>query len=285
MPATIWWTCFECARRRQAVSTPAHSLVGTAAVEMRSSTGSRGNCLEQVTCARALLQLTRPSSTFAERSSQVGCRQAKDEVSTGLAGPVAPGQGDTAPELSRQSKSRLPSLIRMKQGSGFSFRSARKSLPGSLLSEIQCLRRVPATAVPLLEQVSESSRSDGEMALVTSCLQIADPRLVPLLVDRLDPGSRRFDGRPWKPSGRSIRSRPQQHYLRGEANLMAQTENCRVSGATWHGGWDAFAVEHMSERSLREQAVAALAAIRSPQAAEDLRKILRAATTPPGRRQ
>ena len=65
--------------------------------------------------------------------------------------------------------------------------------------EIHAFAELPAAvAVPLLEQVSKLPlHRMEEMALATTCLQIADPRLVPLLADRLDPRElENLDGRP-----------------------------------------------------------------------------------------
>jgi HEAT repeat protein len=65
-----------------------------------------------------------------------------------------------------------------------------------------------------------------------------------------------------------------QPHLLEEANLLRKLELAEFLGR--HGFRDGypFAMEHLSEPSLREQAVSALAAIREPRAPEELRRIL-----------
>ena len=99
-------------------------------------------------------------------------------------------------------------------------------------------------------------------------------------------GNQRFDGRQREPL-RKIdtveAATALQPHLRGEANLMRKLEIAEFLGRAWDGDGLPFAIEHMSERSLRKQAVAALAAIGTLRRPRISARYLRAATTPPGK--
>lgn len=238
--------------------------------------------------ARALLELTRPPSTFAERSSQVlavGRLKMKLQQNAVLAWldelPL-----DAAPEVQQAVGIALAQLDPNEAGKRLQLQINKKIASGlQVYPEINALAELPAAvAIPVLAEVSKLSLDEKEeMALVTACLKIADPGLVPLLADRLDP---REPGIRWqavealKKIDTAEAARALQPHLREEADLLRKLEIAEFLGR--HGIRDgyAFAIEHMSERSLREQAVSALAAIRQPQAAEDLRKILESSNDP-----
>jgi HEAT repeat protein len=238
--------------------------------------------------ARALLELTRSPNTFAERSSQVlavGRLKMKLQKNAVLAWldelPL-----DAAPEVQQAVGIALAQLDPNEAGKRLQLQINKKIASGlQVYPEVQAFGELPAAvAVPLLAEVSKLSL-DGmeEMALVTVCLKIADPSLVPLLADRLDPREPEIR---WqavealKKIDTAEAARALQPHLREEADLLRKLEIAEFLGQ--HGIRDgyAFAIEHMSERSLREQAVSALAAIRHPQAGEDLRKILESSNDP-----
>jgi HEAT repeat protein len=250
--------------------------------------GAGGTATTEHTRARDLLQITRPSSTFAERSSQVrGVGRLKMKSQQGaVVAWLDQLPLDTAPEVQQVVEVALAQLDPNEAGKRLQLQISKKIASGlPVYPEIHAFAELPAAvAVPLLEQVSKLPLDRmEEMALVTTCLQIADPRLVPLLADRLDPREPEIR---WQ-AVNALRkidtveaATALQPHLRGEANLMRKLEIAEFLGRHGMGDGYAFAIEHMSERSLREQAVAALAAIRNPQAAEDLRKIFESSNDP-----
>ena len=238
--------------------------------------------------ARALLEVTRPPSTFAERSSQIralGRLKMKSQQSAVLAWldqlPL-----DTAPEVQQVVGAALAQLDPNEAGKRLQLQISRKIASGlPVYPEIHAFAELPAAvAVPLLRQVSQLPLDQmEEMGLVATCLQIADPGLVPVLADRLDPQEPQIR---WqavealKKIDTVEAARALQPHLGEEANLLRKLEIAELLGRHGIGDGYAFAIEHMSERSLREQAVAALAALRNPQAPEDLRRILESSNDP-----
>ncbi len=283
---------------RQTMRQGAVEALATALERMDANTSARvaaidalaagGTATTEHTRARALLQITRPSSTFAERSSQVrGVGRLKMKSQQGaVAAWLDQLPLDTAPEVQQAVEVALAQLDPNEAGKRLQLQISKKIASGlPVYPEIHAFAELPAAvAVPLLEQVSKLPLDRmEEMAVVSTCLQIADPRLVPLLADRLDPREPEIR---WQAVDalRKIdtveAATALQPHLREEANLMRKLEIAEFLGRHGMGDGYAFAIEHMSERSLREQAVAALAAIRNPQAAEDLRKILESSNDP-----
>lgn len=138
----------------------------------------------------------------------------------------------------------------------------------------------PAAAAPALLDVFKLPLNHGEkVTFAVVCTRLADARLVPALASLLDP--RRPDLR-WH-AVEALRkidtddaAKALQPHLREEGDLFRKLQIAEFLGR--HGIRDgySYAMEHLSEPQLLEQAVAALAAIKEPKAVPVLRDILKA---------
>ena len=156
-------------------------------------------------------------------------------------------------------------------------KKAAASLP--IYPEIYTLGELPASlAVPRLVDVFSLPLDQTERyAFASASVKIPDPRLVPLLADLLDPYEPQLRWQAMealKKINTDGAAQTLQPHLVEEANLQRKLELAEFLGH--HGIRDGypFAIEHMSEPSLREEAVSALAAIHEPRTLEDLRRIL-----------
>jgi HEAT repeat protein len=145
--------------------------------------------------------------------------------------------------------------------------------------EIRTLGELPASiAVPRLLEVFKLPLDWTErVTFASACMKVPDPRLVPPLAELLDPNDPELRWRAvevLKKIDTDEAARALQPHLLEEANLLRKLELAEFLGR--HGIRDGypFAIEHMSELSLRDQAVSALAAIREPRAPEELHRIL-----------
>ena len=163
-----------------------------------------------------------------------------------------------------------------------------------VVTEISLLGDLPpASAAPALLDVSKLALDPAERyAFVSACAKVADAarrgpqgcvpedgaaRLVAPLAGMLVPNQREVW---WKAVEALTKidtedaAKALQSHLREETDLLRKLEIAEFLGR--HGIRDgyAYAIEHMSEPYLREQAISALAAIRDPRAAGELRKIL-----------
>ncbi|MDQ3621984.1 MAG: hypothetical protein M3463_05780 [Verrucomicrobiota bacterium] len=148
--------------------------------------------------------------------------------------------------------------------------------------EIDSLRHLPPDhTIPLLIEISRLALTrDEESALAETCREIVeqkrDARLVEPLSRLLAPDEPSRDSAIGAlltiDSGEAAKAL--QPHLREEQNLSRKLRIAEMLGR--HGIRDgyAFAIEHVSEHSLLEQAVAALAAIKEPQAVVRLKEIL-----------
>ena len=146
-------------------------------------------------------------------------------------------------------------------------------------TETNVLGDLPAAdAVPALLEISKLNLDDAERyAFASASKKVADPRLIAPLAGMLAPSQR--DVR-WAAVEALIKintddaAKALQAHLREEMNLSRKLELAEFLGR--HGIRDGYpyAIEHMSEPSLRERAISALAAIREPRAVGELRKIL-----------
>ncbi len=146
-------------------------------------------------------------------------------------------------------------------------------------TEIHSLGEFPASlAVPRLLQVFKLPLDSTELvSFASTCVKTPDPQLVPLLAELLDPQEPQLRSQvveAFKKIDTDGAAQALQPHLLEEVNLLRKLELAEFLGR--HGIRDGypFAMEHMSEPSLREQAVSALAAIRDPRAVEELRQIL-----------
>ncbi len=235
------------------------------------------------TLVRTHLQLSSPKNTFAERAARWraagGLRldSQRNALFTQFAelpldAPVETQQavewgfGQLDPE---ECARRLALRIENKVAAG---------LPK--YSEIYTLGELPAfTAVPRLVELFKLPLDRSErVSFASACLKVPDPRLVAPLSTLLDPDQPQVR---W-PAVEALRKidtdaaaealRP---HLLEEADLLRKLELAEFLGH--HGLRDGypFAMEHMSEPALREQAVSALAAMCEPRAVDELRRILR----------
>jgi HEAT repeat protein len=148
-----------------------------------------------------------------------------------------------------------------------------------VVTEISLLGELPpAEAVPVLLDVAKLTLNhDERQAFASACKKVADVRLVAALAAMLIPTQQDIW---WYAVDALIRidtddaARALQPHLPQETNLQRKIEIAGFLGR--HGIRDGYpyAIEHMSEPYLREQAISALVAIREPRAMGDLRKIL-----------
>jgi HEAT repeat protein len=228
------------------------------------------------------LQLGRSPLAFAEQSSRLrAIGQLKipaelDPVMSVVAQmPLdAPAEMEHAAEwaLTRLDPSeaieKLSLRIKKKLGAGFSFPT-----------EIRLFGELPVViAVPALLDVSKLPLEREERAaLAFACRKMADSRLIPALAGLLEP--REPEVR-WNAVEALMKidtddaASTLQSILPEETDLFRKLEIAEFLGR--HGIRDGYpyAIEHMSEPSLREQAVAALAAIQEPRARPQLDSIL-----------
>lgn len=149
-----------------------------------------------------------------------------------------------------------------------------------VLTEINLLGDLPlAEAAPALVDVAKLTLNhDERQAFVSACKKVADSRLVATLATLLIPTQRDIW---WHAVDALIKidtddaARLLQPHLLQETNLYRKLEIAEFLGR--HGIRDGYpyAIEHMSEPFLREQAISALAAIREPRAVGELRRILK----------
>jgi HEAT repeat protein len=136
----------------------------------------------------------------------------------------------------------------------------------------------PAEAVPALVAVAKLTLNhDERQAFASACKRVPDARLVAPLAAILVPTQQDIW---WNAVDALIRidtddsAKALQPHLLQETNLQRKIEIAEFLGR--HGIRDGYpyAIEHISEPYLREQAISALAAIREPGAVGELRKIL-----------
>ena len=146
-------------------------------------------------------------------------------------------------------------------------------------AEMNLLGDLPtADAAPALLEISKLNLDGAERyAFASASKKVADPQLVAPLAGMLAPSQQEVR---WAAVEALIKintddaAKVLQPHLREEMNLSRKLELAEFLGR--HGIRDGYpyAIEHMSEPSLREQAISALAAIREPRAVGELRKIL-----------
>src|SRR6266576_1153238 len=148
-----------------------------------------------------------------------------------------------------------------------------------VVTEINLLGDLPpAEAGPALVDAAKLTLNhDERQAFVSACKKVADSRLVATLATMLVPTQQDIW---WYAVDALIKidtddaAKALQPHLLQETNLQRKLEIAQCLGR--HGIRDGYpyAIEHMSESYLREQAISALAAIREPRAVGELRKIL-----------
>jgi HEAT repeat protein len=229
------------------------------------------------------LKLDVPRQTFAERAALL--RAIGD-----LKGPAPADAVDAlvnqlpldAPEEAQHAA--LLTLVRLDPVWGLKAIRARlkaKYTAGlGLQTEIELFGELPAAAsVPDLLDTAQLALEPAErQQLAIVCAKLADPRFIPLFAGMLDP---RYPGLRWSAvEGLRKINTPEaakalQPHLREEADLARKLQIAEFLGR--HGIRDGYpyALEHMSEPGLLEEAVAALAAIHDARTVRELRDILR----------
>jgi HEAT repeat protein len=138
--------------------------------------------------------------------------------------------------------------------------------------------RSSTEATPALVEVAKLPLNhDERLAFVSACKTVASAPLVPALATMLVPAQQDIW---WTAVDALVKidtddaAKALQPHLVQETNLQRKIEIAEFLGR--HGIRDGYpyAIEHMSEPYLREQAIAALVAIREPRAVGELRKIL-----------
>ncbi|MFI5459803.1 MAG: hypothetical protein ACHRXM_30645 [Isosphaerales bacterium] len=137
----------------------------------------------------------------------------------------------------------------------------------------------PASAASVLLQAAKLPLDVEErIVLATAAERAPDPRLVPILATMLDP---RVENLRWRAIAALLKidtdeaARVLRAHLSEEGNLARKLEIAEFLGRHQIRDGYPYAIEHMSELHLRDQAVAALAAIREPKALGELHQILK----------
>jgi len=148
-----------------------------------------------------------------------------------------------------------------------------------VVTEIDLLGNLPSTeATPALVEIAKLPLNhDERLAFVSACKTVASAPLVPALATMLVPAQQDIW---WTAVDALVKidtddaAKALQPHLVQETNLQRKIEIAEFLGR--HGIREGYpyAIEHMSEPYLREQAIAALVAIREPRAVGELRKIL-----------
>jgi HEAT repeat protein len=119
---------------------------------------------------------------------------------------------------------------------------------------------------------------DERIALAGATERASDPRLVPILATMLDP---RVENLRWRAIASLMKidtdeaAKILRPHLAEEGHLARKLEMAEFLGRHRIRDGYPYAIEHMSEPHLRDQAVAALAAIREPKALGELHQILK----------
>jgi HEAT repeat protein len=147
-----------------------------------------------------------------------------------------------------------------------------------LLGELPAASAVPALLVLMHDSLTRDERRELVMACERVVEKTPDARLIPVLADALDP--RQYELR-WhaidalRTINTDAAAQALQPRLREEQDLFRKLQIAEFLGRHQMRDGYAYAIEHMSEPSLREQAVAALGAIDEPKAVDALRNILK----------
>jgi HEAT repeat protein len=148
-----------------------------------------------------------------------------------------------------------------------------------VVTDIDLLGNLPSTEATsaLVDVATLPLNHDERQAFVSACNKVASAALVPALATMLDPAQQDI----WWTAVDALMkidtedaAKALQPHLLQETNLQRKIQMAGFLGR--HGiryGYP-YAIEHMSEPYLREDAISALAAIREPRAVGELRKIL-----------
>jgi HEAT repeat protein len=148
-----------------------------------------------------------------------------------------------------------------------------------VVTEIDLLGNLPSTEATsaLVDVAKLPLNHDERLAFVSACKKVASAPLVPAIATMLVPAQQDIW---WSAVDALVKidtddaAKALQPHLLQETNLQRKIAIAEFLGR--HGIRDGYpyAIEHMSEPYLREEAISALAAIREPRAVGELRKIL-----------
>jgi HEAT repeat protein len=155
----------------------------------------------------------------------------------------------------------------------------------------------PAEGAPALLEISNFTLDDAERnAFAEACLHVADScaavdadcrRAAGQLVSPLSAILNRGDPGTWHEAAEALMrvdtdaaAKALQPHLREERDLEEKLKMAEFLGRHGIGEGYPYAIEHMAEPELLEEAIAALAAIRDPRAIPELRKILETSNDP-----
>jgi HEAT repeat protein len=254
-----------------------------ARVALIDALGSAGEPARRDRAALAWLRADRPALTLAETAARLralgklGAAERKDEVSRAFAAlPL-----DAPAEVQDAAGAALGRLDPKSAAGLISSRLAAKDAAGlGVALEVALLGQLPTgfAAPELLKAWGRPLDARERLAFAAACATAADARLVPALASLLDPRQPQ------------VRERAVAALVRIDADEAASAlwphldeENDPASRLRLvaflgrHGFRDGYAqaIEHLSQSALREEAVAALAALGDPRAVPELRRIWR----------
>lgn len=244
--------------------------------------GAAGTAVLADRAAILQLQLGPPARTFIEQSSRlraIGQVKILAELNP-VASVVVQMPLDAPVGMESAAEWALTRLDPSAAVGKLSLRMKNKFVAGlDISTEINLFGELPAAiVVAALLEVSRLPLDRGERAaFAQACQKVVDSRLVPALASMLEP--REPEVR-WKAVEALMKidtddaARALQSTLREEMDLLRKLHIAEFLGR--HGIRDGYpyAMEHLSEPNLREQAVAALAAIQEPKARPQLHNIL-----------
>jgi HEAT repeat protein len=229
----------------------------------------------------AWLHVDRESTTFAERAARlralgrVGIADQTGAVAAFLeALPL-----DAPPAIQEEVGRALGRLDPNTAARHLSARLARKAEAGlGIAIEIALLGELPAAvaAPALLEAARQPLDLEERLAFALAGARVADPRLVPALGRLLDPRQPPLRYQAIEALRRIDTDETASVlwlHLGEEGDLLRKLQLAEFLGRHGFRGGYPYAIEHMSEPALRDQAVEALAAIREPKAIAELRRI------------
>lgn len=228
------------------------------------------------------LQLDQPGLTFAEQSSRL---QAAGQLEVGsqrtaVTDFVSRLPFDAPSELEYSAEWTLIRLDPYEALKQLSTRIKAKLASGlGVSTEIRLFGKLPRNlGVPALLDFSKLPLERNErMAFAAASCELPDPELVPALramLDLREPEIRWHAVEALKKIDTDEAAKALRPLLREEPDLLRKLEIAEFLGR--HGLRDGYpyAIEHVAEPRLREQAVAALAAIREPNAGPELKHVL-----------
>ncbi len=244
--------------------------------------GAAGTAMLTDRAALSQLKLGSSPRAFAEQSSQlraIGQAEISAELNHVMS-LVAQMPLDAPADMEDAAEWALTRLDPSAAVEKVSLRIKNKFAAGLNISpEIRSFGELPvAIAVPALLDVSNLPLERDERAtFAQACRKIADPQLVPAIASMLEirePEVRWNAIKALMKIDTNDAAGALQSSLHGETDLFRKLQIAEFLGR--HGIRDGYpyAIEHMSEPNLREQAVAALAAIQDPRARPQLISIL-----------